>query len=360
MNEYFDYNGIPTPHSWFRAERLQSVFLEIEAAFDKIPPPSELTQGRANYLTEIGTGNAYVVAIPQAIPIYVAGQRFAVISNRLSTGQATLDVNGLGARAIRRADGTALAVGDLGPLFEVVYDGSVFLLTIPARGETALDSALNLSDLTNITAARASLGLGTMATRNNVDLGTTQVTGTTPIARGGTGATTVAAARSALGIGVPNLSNTSETSGVLPVSRGGTGETTASGERSRLGLGSLAQQNSISASGSQLTGVLPQSKGGLGATTAATQRAALGLGDMAQASRTEFAPIATPGTPGTYCLMKPVGAAATTLVNGDMVSGSNLRFSNVGDFSGNAAFGTWSCAGYSTNSVATMFLRIMQ
>ena len=50
----------------------------------------------------------------------------------------------------------------------------------------------------------------------------------TPIERGGTGATTVAAARNALGLG--------NTSGALPIANGGTGATTVAAARNALGL----------------------------------------------------------------------------------------------------------------------------
>ncbi|WIC89443.1 minor tail protein [Microbacterium phage BAjuniper] len=56
-----------------------------------------------------------------------------------------------------------------------------------------------------------------------VDLSTSQVTGTLPVANGGTGQTTLAAARNAMGLG--------NTTGALPVANGGTGATTVQGVR---------------------------------------------------------------------------------------------------------------------------------
>ena len=100
--------------------------------------------------------------------------------------------------------------------------------------------------------------------------------GTLPVARGGTGATTAAAARSALGITPANIgaaasshnhSAANITSGTLAVARGGTGQTTAAGIRNSLGLGNT-------------TGALPIANGGTGATTAAQARANLGITEM--------------------------------------------------------------------------------
>ena len=69
-----------------------------------------------------------------------------------------------------------------------------------------------------------------------------------PIEQGGTGGTTAASARKALGLG--------NTSGALPIANGGTGATTAASARNALGLGNT-------------TGALPIANGGTGATTAA-------------------------------------------------------------------------------------------
>ena len=55
------------------------------------------------------------------------------------------------------------------------------------------------------------------------------LTSAIPISKGGTGATTVAAARNALGLG--------NTNGAVPISSGGTGASTAAAARTALGVG---------------------------------------------------------------------------------------------------------------------------
>lgn len=89
--------------------------------------------------------------------------------------------------------------------------------------------------------------------RNAMGLGNT--TGALPIANGGTGQTTVALARNALGLG--------NTTGALPVANGGTGQTTVQAFRNSMGLGNT-------------TGALPVANGGTGAADAATARTNLG------------------------------------------------------------------------------------
>ncbi|MCE5342797.1 MAG: hypothetical protein LLF96_04305, partial [Eubacteriales bacterium] len=76
------------------------------------------------------------------------------------------------------------------------------------------------------------------------------------ISEGGTGQTTAAGIRNALGLG--------NTAGVLPVANGGTGQTTLLSLRNAMGLGNT-------------TGAVPLANGGTGATTAADARTNLGV-----------------------------------------------------------------------------------
>jgi hypothetical protein len=73
-----------------------------------------------------GTANALTISVGGPPTAYVAGQRFAFIVASNNTGSATLAVNGLGAKSIRRPDGSTLASGDLqaGTLVGVIYDGT--------------------------------------------------------------------------------------------------------------------------------------------------------------------------------------------------------------------------------------------
>lgn len=93
------------------------------------------------------------------------------------------------------------------------------------------------------------------------------------IANGGTGATTVAGARNALGLG--------NTSGAVPVANGGTGRTTHTSNSVLTGNGTSKLHNvasadgalyATSANGAPKFGTLPIAQGGTGATTAAAAR----------------------------------------------------------------------------------------
>jgi hypothetical protein len=77
-----------------------------------------------------GTANALTLLIGGAPGSYAAGQRYAFVVAANNTGAATLTVNGLGVKSIRRPDGSTLAANDLvaGNLVAVTYDGTDFRL----------------------------------------------------------------------------------------------------------------------------------------------------------------------------------------------------------------------------------------
>ena len=132
------------------------------------------------------------------------------------------------------------------------------------------------------------------------------------ISKGGTGATTASAARTALGVDAAGTNNSTNvmlssvagnyltldednqilTADVVPISLGGTGATTASAARTALGVDVAGTDNSTdlmlsSIAGNYLTldednqiltaGVVPISLGGTNATSASTARTALGV-----------------------------------------------------------------------------------
>ncbi|MBF0625287.1 MAG: hypothetical protein HQL82_10845 [Magnetococcales bacterium] len=83
------------------------------------------------YAPDTGSANACVIGLSPAVTAYGAGQHFRFKAAQANTGAATLDVNGLGARAILGPGGRALGEGEIpaGGMVEVIYDGTAFQLT---------------------------------------------------------------------------------------------------------------------------------------------------------------------------------------------------------------------------------------
>lgn len=78
-----------------------------------------------------GSSGAYAITVAETITSYTAGKYYTFIANHAHTTTATLNINGVGAVAINKEDGTvALEGGEIrsGDLVTVVYDGTRFIL----------------------------------------------------------------------------------------------------------------------------------------------------------------------------------------------------------------------------------------
>lgn len=97
--------------------------------------------GSYHYVVSGGSSNAYTAATP-ALGSYAAGNFLRFKANHTNTGAATINVNSLGAKTIKRRDGaTDVAAGDIvsGQLVEICYDGTNFqMLSPPGQVETAM------------------------------------------------------------------------------------------------------------------------------------------------------------------------------------------------------------------------------
>ncbi len=117
---------------------------------------------QSNWLTyKVATGavNTYAVALVPAITAYQTGMVVNFRANTTNTGASTLNVNGLGAIAIRKFVTTPLSPGDIqtNQMVSVMYDGTNFQLisgvgssrmqTLHVRG-TATRAAVTSTTLT--------------------------------------------------------------------------------------------------------------------------------------------------------------------------------------------------------------------
>lgn len=101
--------------------------------FPTVPQiPYDVQGGKYEYAgTDTGAANAYVISFAAGQPIptaYAAGMRVSFKASNANTGASTVNVNGLGAVAIYRASGVALAANDInsGQVVRLEHDGTRF------------------------------------------------------------------------------------------------------------------------------------------------------------------------------------------------------------------------------------------
>lgn len=99
-----------------------------------ISPINNLETAATYYAVDTGAADAYAVSLTPAATAYTAGMlvRFKAANSSTAAG-STLNVNSLGAKTIKKADGSGTVAGDIlnGQVVVVVYDGVGFQLTNP-------------------------------------------------------------------------------------------------------------------------------------------------------------------------------------------------------------------------------------
>ena len=80
------------------------------------------------YAADAEASDTYVITLTPAIGAYAVGQVFQFKANTINTGAASLNVNGKGAKTIKKLHDQDLADGDIeaGQIVTVVYDGTNF------------------------------------------------------------------------------------------------------------------------------------------------------------------------------------------------------------------------------------------
>lgn len=126
---------------------------------------AQIQSGTWLYGVEDGTGadDTYTVALTPALTAYTAGQSFRIKFTVANTGAATVNLDGLGAKAIKKFTNAGayvdLETNDIraNQTVELYYDGTNMVLETPARQLSSATTAevQTFFDSTDITAAEA-------------------------------------------------------------------------------------------------------------------------------------------------------------------------------------------------------------
>ncbi len=105
----------------------------------------------SQFCAAASVANAYACALSPGLSAYTNGIRVLMRADAANTGNVTLNVNGLGAVGVRRADGlTEVPAGDLnaGVVYPLWYDGTLFRMEEPLSPVRATTSARPACDAT--------------------------------------------------------------------------------------------------------------------------------------------------------------------------------------------------------------------
>lgn len=82
--------------------------------------------GALDYAVATGSANAYAITLSPALDAYISGMPIIFQANHENTGTATLNVNTLGAKTLKKYGGRNLSAGDIknGQIIVCCYDGT--------------------------------------------------------------------------------------------------------------------------------------------------------------------------------------------------------------------------------------------
>lgn len=126
-NPYYEFTPAFVPGTKAKSEDVNVQYQAIQTAFDFLPGADDaLTTGTATFAPETGSGNAFVVTMPDTRTVNQDGDQIIFYASHGNTGASTLDVDSIGAIALRTRAGAILASGDIvdGLLYVATYDAT--------------------------------------------------------------------------------------------------------------------------------------------------------------------------------------------------------------------------------------------
>lgn len=90
----------------------------------------DIVKNSGDYGTTTGSANTYILALDAQYTAYVEGDKIKFKINVANTGASTININSIGAKSLKRADGSVLVPNDLvaNRVYEAIYDGTNFII----------------------------------------------------------------------------------------------------------------------------------------------------------------------------------------------------------------------------------------
>ena len=112
-NPYFNHTNLLARHTRVRADDVNNLLTGVADGFDLLPTPSQLQNAGLLFAADTGSADSLVVTMPITMTAYNDGAFIIVQVAATNTGAATINVDSLGARAIKTIDGNDPSAGDL-------------------------------------------------------------------------------------------------------------------------------------------------------------------------------------------------------------------------------------------------------
>ncbi|HEY5799979.1 MAG TPA: hypothetical protein VIT92_07150, partial [Burkholderiaceae bacterium] len=143
-----------------------------DAAFDKLPTEANLKRGTINYAVTGGSVNAYTVTLPHTPSGLVDGLLVSAYFHIPNTLPSTINVNGLGAVAIKLMNGNDPAAGDLQRFGDLRY--SILSGFFHVQANSAVASASASASASAALASKNAAGVSESNAADSADTATTQ------------------------------------------------------------------------------------------------------------------------------------------------------------------------------------------